>query len=300
MKHLVAKIHPADNVLVALTDLPIGTPVTWDGVTVTTTEKIPAKHKLALHDFAVGDEITMYGVLVGKMSAPVVTGGLLTTGNLKHATNSYQEGQHPQGWAQPNVSQFEGRTFMGYHRPDGRVGTANYWLVIPLVFCENRNIQVLEEALVNDLGYARRKSYQPQTQALIELMQAGKSVEDILATDLQSAEVDYQKPKLFPNVDGIRFLNHEGGCGGTRQDAQALCGLLAGYITHPNVAGATVLSLGCQNAQATMLQDEIKLRDPNFSKPLFILDQQTLGTEETLVSTALRQTFAGLMQANQQ
>ncbi|TVT39434.1 altronate dehydratase [Hymenobacter setariae] len=300
MKHLVAKIHPADNVLVALTDLPIGTPVTWDGVTVTTTEKIPAKHKLALHDFAVGDEITMYGVLVGKMSAPVATGGLLTTGNLKHATNSYQEGQHSQSWAQPNVSQFEGRTFMGYHRPDGRVGTANYWLVIPLVFCENRNIQVLEEALVNDLGYARRKSYQPQTQALIELMQAGKSVEEILATDLHSAEVDYQKPKLFPNVDGIRFLNHEGGCGGTRQDAQALCGLLAGYITHPNVAGATVLSLGCQNAQATMLQDEIKLRDPNFSKPLFILDQQTLGTEETLVSTALRQTFAGLMQANQQ
>jgi altronate hydrolase len=300
MKHLVAKIHPADNVLVALTDLPIGTPVTWDGVTVTTTEKIPAKHKLALHDFAVGDEITMYGVLVGKMSAPVATGGLLTTGNLKHATNSYQEGQHTHSWAQPNVSQFEGRTFMGYHRPDGRVGTANYWLVIPLVFCENRNIQVLEEALVNDLGYARRKSYQPQTQALIELMQAGKTVEDILATDLQSAEVDYQKPKLFPNVDGIRFLNHEGGCGGTRQDAQALCGLLAGYITHPNVAGATVLSLGCQNAQATMLQDEIKLRDPNFSKPLFILDQQTLGTEETLVSTALRQTFAGLMQANQQ
>jgi altronate hydrolase len=300
MKHLVAKIHPADNVLVALTDLPIGTPVTWDGETVTTTEKIPAKHKLALHDFGIGDEITMYGVLVGKMAAPVAKGGLLTTGNLKHATNSYQEGQHPHSWAQPDVAKYEGRTFMGYHRPDGRVGTANYWLVIPLVFCENRNIQVLEEALVNDLGYARRKSYQPQTQALIELMQAGKSVEEILATDLHSAETDYQKPKLFPNVDGIRFLNHEGGCGGTRQDAQSLCGLLAGYITHPNVAGATVLSLGCQNAQATMLQDEIAKRDPNFSKPLFILDQQTMGTEETLVSTALRQTFAGLMQANQQ
>jgi altronate hydrolase len=300
MKHLVAKIHPADNVLVALTDLPIGTPVTWDGVTVTTTEKIPAKHKLAMHAFVPGDEVTMYGVLVGKIATPINQGGLLTTANIKHATNSYQEGQHLHSWAQPDVSKWQERTFMGYHRPDGRVGTSNYWLVIPLVFCENRNIQVLEEALVNDLGYARRKSYQPQTQALIELMQAGKSVEDILATDLQSAEVDYQKPKLFPNIDGIRFLNHEGGCGGTRQDAQALCGLLAGYITHPNVAGATVLSLGCQNAQATMLQDEIRLRDPNFSKPLFILDQQTMGTEETLVSTALRQTFAGLMQANQQ
>jgi altronate hydrolase len=300
MKHLVAKIHPADNVLVALTDLPIGTPVTWDGVTVTTTEKIPAKHKLALQPLAPGDEVTMYGVLVGKMAAPVGQGGLLTTANIKHATDSYQEGQHQHSWAQPDVTKFAGRTFMGYHRPDGRVGTANYWLVIPLVFCENRNIQVLEEALVNDLGYARRKSYQPQTQALVELMKAGKSVEEILATDLHSAEVEYQKPKLFPNVDGIRFLQHEGGCGGIRQDAQTLCGLLAGYITHPNVAGATVLSLGCQNAQATMLQDEIAKRDPHFSKPLFILDQQTIGTEEALVSTALRQTFAGLMQANQQ
>ncbi|MDO7886672.1 UxaA family hydrolase [Hymenobacter cheonanensis] len=300
MKHLVAKIHPADNVLVALTDLPIGTPVTWDGVTVTTTEKIPAKHKLALQPLAPGAEVTMYGVLVGKMAAPVAQGGLLTTANIKHATDSYQEGQHPHSWAQPDVTKFAGRTFRGYHRPDGRVGTANYWLVIPLVFCENRNIQVLEEALVNDLGYARRKSYQPQTQALVELMKAGKSVEEILATDLHSAEVDYQKPRLFPNVDGIRFLQHEGGCGGIRQDAQTLCGLLAGYITHPNVAGATVLSLGCQNAQASMLQEEIAKRDPNFSKPLFILDQQTIGTEEALVSMALRQTFAGLMQANQQ
>jgi altronate hydrolase len=300
MKHLVAKIHPADNVLVALTDLPIGTPVTWDGVTVTTTEKIPAKHKLAMQPLAPGDEVTMYGVLVGKMAAPVGQGGLLTTANIKHATDSYQEGQHPHSWAQPDVSKYQERTFLGYHRPDGRVGTANYWLVIPLVFCENRNIQVLEEALVNDLGYARRKSYQPQTQALLELMQAGKSVEEILATDLHSAELSQPKAKPFPNVDGIRFLSHEGGCGGIRQDAQTLCGLLAGYITHPNVAGATVLSLGCQNAQASMLQDEIAKRDPNFSKPLFILDQQTIGTEEALVSTALRQTFAGLMQANQQ
>ena len=68
--------------------------------------------------------------------------------------------------------------------------------------------------------------------------------------------------RVFPNVDGIRFLTHQGGCGGTRQDAQALCGLLAGYIHHPNVAGATVLSLGCQHSQASMLMDELRARDP--------------------------------------
>jgi len=300
MKHLVAKIHPADNVLVALTDLPAGTPVTWDGTTVTTTEAIPAKHKLALQPLAPGSPVTMYGVLVGKAASVIGVGGRLTTANLHHATDAYAEaGQRP-AWQAPDVSRWQDRTFLGYHRADGKVGTANYWLVIPMVFCENRNIQVLEDALVKDLGYARQKSYQPQTQELIALLQAGKSVEEILSVDLQAAESSRQKTRLFPNVDGIRFLTHEGGCGGIRQDAQSLCGLLAGYITHPNVAGATILSLGCQNAQVTMLQDEINKRSPQFSKPLYVMDQQQMGTEETMISAALRQTFAGLMLANQQ
>jgi altronate hydrolase len=42
---------------------------------------------------------------------------------------------------------------MGYHRSDGRVGTANYWLFIPTVFCENRNLDVIREAMQNELGY---------------------------------------------------------------------------------------------------------------------------------------------------
>ncbi|MBT2558771.1 altronate dehydratase [Hymenobacter sp. ISL-91] len=304
MKHLVARIHPDDNVLVALQELPIGTPVTSNGTTVTTTERIPAKHKLALQALAPGDAVHMYGVLVGRANSAIGAGGLLTTANIHHATDSYDEqppAQARAAWAAPDVSARQGRTFQGYHRPDGRVGTANYWLVIPLVFCENRNIAVLEEALMSELGYGRRQSYQPQTRELIALLRAGKSVEEILAADLHPAGEAHQPPRLFANVDGIRFLQHEGGCGGIRQDAQTLCGLLAGYITHPNVAGATVLSLGCQNAQISMLQAEIDLRAPNgLGKPLYLLEQQQLGTEEALISAALRQTFAGLMLANEQ
>ena len=90
--------------------------------------------------------------------------------------------------------------------------------------------------------------------------------------------------RVFPNLDGIRFLTHQGGCGGTRQDAQALCGLLAGYIHHPNVAGATVLSLGCQNAQASMLMDELRARDPELRKPVLMFDQQSAGREAVLMS----------------
>ena len=104
--------------------------------------------------------------------------------------------------------------------------------------------------------------------------------------------------RVFPNIDGIRFLTHEGGCGGTRQDAQALCGLLAGYIHHPNVAGATVLSLGCQNAQSTMLLDELRARDPEMRKPVLIYDQQRSGRETALMTGALDSTFDALVEAN--
>ncbi|MEZ0484357.1 UxaA family hydrolase [Fibrella aquatica] len=299
MKRNVLKIHPDDSVLVALADLEPGDQVANGEKYLPVTEAIPAKHKLTINALATGDPITMYGVLVGKAKQPIQAGGRLTTFNVQHATDSYDLSAETATWMPPATDRWKEQTFMGYHRSDGRVGTANYWLVIPLVFCENRNIQVLKEALVTDLGYGQQRTWQQQTHELMALVQAGRTVEEVLQADLTTMEqASGTKQRLFPNVDGVKFLSHEGGCGGTRQDAQALCGLLAGYITHPNVAGATVLSLGCQNAQVAMLQEEIQKRNPHFDKPLFMLEQQTIGTEEALLRQALRQTFAGLMQAN--
>ena len=296
----VLKVHPADNVLVALIPLPKGEKVVYQGEEYTIQEIVKAKHKFATTDLAAGDPITMYGVLVGKAQEPIKKGGLISTSNVKHAANDFTVGERHTNWVIPDVTAFAGRTFKGYHRADGSVGTANYWVVIPMVFCENRNLDVLQQALVTDLGYGRNKSYQLQSKQLIELYKAGKSVEQILETDLKADYEKHLSERLFPNLDGIKFLNHDGGCGGTRQDAQALCGLLAGYITHPNVAGATVLSLGCQNAQVSMLEEEIKKRAPQFSKPLYILEQQKVGKESDLLSEAIKQTFAGCVLANKQ
>jgi len=298
MKNTILQIHPADNAIVALTDLAKGDTLRLNGHTWTLSDDVPAKHKFAAHALAPGDEVRMYGVLVGKAQHPVPAGGLLTTQNLKHAVNAYalHEDSKP-AWQAPDVSNWESRTFLGYPRPDGSVGTANYWVVVPLVFCENRNTDVLREALVHDLGYDKKRTYRTQTQQLIQLYQSGKSVAEILDADLQT-QISLAAPRLFPNVDGVKFLTHEGGCGGTRQDAQALCGLLAGYIAHPNVAGATVLSLGCQHAQVAMLQEEIQRRDTDFRKPLIVLEQQKIGTETDLIGEALKRTFAGLVEAN--
>ena len=295
----VLKVHPNDNVLVALTNLTKGETISYGDQSYILQDNISAKHKFTTVDLKVGDNITMYGVLVGKANAPIPAGGLIATTNVKHAVNEFQTRERKLNWKAPDVSKYRDKTFLGYHRDDGSVGTANYWIVIPMVFCENRNLEVLKEALVNDLGYGRNKSYKKQAQQLIELYRAGKKVEEILDADMQLGTAVAASDRLFPNVDGIKFLEHAGGCGGTRQDAQALCGLLAGYITHPNVAGATVLSLGCQNAQVNMLEEEIHKRDKGFSKPLFILEQQKVGKESDLLAQAIKQTFAGLMIANQ-
>jgi len=294
----IIQVHPDDNVLVALQDLAEGETVFWKEQSYTLKEPIPAKHKFTTQNIAGGAAITMYGVLVGKAKQDLPVGVRISTENITHASGSYTLHERRIGWHIPDTTKWQQKTFNGYHRSDGSVGTANYWLVIPLVFCENRNIEVIREALLEELGYARAKKYNQFTQHLAKLYQSGADVSAILQTDYVEAESANNTSPLFPNIDGIKFLTHDGGCGGIRQDAQTLCGLLAGYITHPNVAGATILSLGCQNAQVAMLQEEINKRDAHFTKPLFILEQQKLGTETKLVSTAIKQTFAGLVEAN--
>jgi altronate hydrolase len=298
MNHKVTKVHPGDNVLVALTNLEEGDAVSYNGEDYTIIGRVPAKHKFVTADLQPGDDLLMYGVLVGKAQTFIPRGSVITTANVKHAAKGFEVGERKLDWPKPDVSEFRNKTFLGYPRPDGKVGTANYWLVIPMVFCENRNLEVLREALVNELGYGRNQNKKVEVSKLIDFYKSGKNIDEILKADVSVETEEVKKQRIFHNVDGIKFLTHEGGCGGTRQDAQALCGLLAGYITHSNVAGATVLSLGCQNAQVEILQQEIKKRDRNFSKPLYILEQQKIGKETDLISQAIRQTFAGLIYAN--
>ncbi|MEM7656432.1 MAG: altronate dehydratase family protein [Bacteroidota bacterium] len=299
MAHSVLKVHPADNVIVALRDLPGGSQVEFDGETYELPGKVPGKHKFATQDFAVGDEIHMYGVLVGKAVQAIPRGGLLSTKNVRHSVSDYALGERKLDWAAPDVSKWAKTTFMGYPRSDGRVGTANHWLVIPLVFCENRNVKVMEEILMAELGYAKRTSYDLDVKTLMRLHESGANESALLGADISRSATSVKENRFFPNVDGIKFLTHQGGCGGTRQDSETLCRLLAGYITHPNVAGATVLSLGCQNAQIRDLQAAIERIAPAFDKPLYLFEQQQSRSEPELIADAIKQTFVGLTIANQ-
>jgi len=301
MKESILVIHPADNVAVALKDLRGGETVFSNGHQYLLREDIPAKHKFTLTDLRPEEEVIMYGVLVGRAVEEIRKGGLITTKNIKHASGKYGLHERQTSWHRPPIDRWKGKTFMGYHRNDGSVGTANHWLVIPMVFCENKNVEVLKEAFEKALGYQPRQSpYQTMIDQLILMQQQGETEEKMLELKNGAMQEVASGSKIFPNIDGIKFLTHTLGCGGTRQDARALCGLLAGYITHSNVAGATVLSLGCQNAQVSILKEEIAKRDADFSKPLIILEQQQLGNEDDLLQEAVRKTFTGLVAANRQ
>ena len=301
VKKVFLQIHPKDNVLVALVDLEKGFTIDWNGYSFVLKDDVSAKHKFTVSNLDKNAEVYMYGVLVGKVNQALEIGTLLTVDNLRHAAGDFELGNRKLEWHKPDVSGFVNRRFKGYHRSNGSVGTANHWLVIPLVFCENRNVLTLKEALEEKLGYRLdSKDYSFEVEELIARYKSGASVDELLSVDFSATPLNTSQKRLFPNVDGVKFLNHDMGCGGTRMDSDALCGLLAGYITHPNVAGATVLSLGCQHAQVSILRNEIAKRDPNFDKPLFVFEQQLEGTEQGLMEKAIKSTFAGLVQANQQ
>jgi len=291
----VLKVHVKDNVIVALQPFKIGDRLLFEGNEILIQEDIDPKHKIFLNDMHSGDEITMYGVLVGKAQYFIPAGSLMTTANTKHAASPYFYRPNHYQWQPPDVSKFKDRTFNGYHRSDGRVGTANYWLFIPTVFCENRNLDVIKEALHNELGYAVTDKYKRFTKTLV---QAFKDGEDIKSVSLVPDGKNSHRDRPFKNVDGIKFLNHQGGCGGIRQDAAVLSKLLAAYAAHPNVGGVTVLSLGCQNLQVADFKQDLKTLYPEFDKPLYIYEQQQSQSEEQLISEAIQKTFEGLIEIN--
>ncbi|RZJ81433.1 MAG: altronate dehydratase [Flavobacterium sp.] len=293
MNTRVLKIDNRDNVLVALTDLAQDSSIEFQQKSYLVLEDIPAKHKFFINDMNAGDEVFMYGVLVGKVQFALKAGTRMSVENTKHAADPYFYREVTYKWQAPDVSKFENLNFLGYHRADGTVGTANYWLFIPTVFCENRNLDMIKNALHKELGYAKDDKYKNYTH---DLLKAYKNGEDLSLIDLSTSNAI--EKRTFENVDGIKFLNHTGGCGGTRQDSETLSKLLAAYACHPNVAGITVLSLGCEHLQLKKFREDLLLREPNFDKPMVLLAQQESYSEEELIKKAIRDTFLGLVEMN--
>ncbi len=83
------KIHPNDNVFVALSNLNMDDEIICGEEKIKLVNDIPAKHKFAAKDFQKDDDIIMYGILVGKAVSPIPKGGLLSTRNVRHKASNY-------------------------------------------------------------------------------------------------------------------------------------------------------------------------------------------------------------------
>ena len=293
------QINDDDNLLVALQNLKKGTEIIHNGNRIILQDDIDAKHKFTTEAIPMNGEAIMYGVLVGIAKQAIPKGGLVHTFNLHHASQEFKGKIKDYHWSPPNVDKWKQLTFKGFHRADGQVGTQNFWLVIPLVFCENRNIELLKNAFINGLGFQKNDPFTEQVIILKNQIQNGEELK-LPEFDKSKKTTLVHKSDLFKNIDGIKFLTHESGCGENKDESDNLCSLLAGYCLNPNVGGITILSLGCQNSQISLFQQKLNEKDPNFSKPLYIFEQQQdegSGVEQML-SEVIHKTFEGLIEIN--
>ncbi|MEN8248114.1 MAG: altronate dehydratase family protein [Bacteroidota bacterium] len=287
MNHKAITIHENDNVAVALSDLAAGDTVSVNEIPVTLKTAVSAKHKFTLKELRKDEEVIMYGVVVGKTTCDIKKGEVIATTNVQHSTAKVSGKKGDVNWTKPDVSKWKGRQFMGFKRNEGQVGTQNIWLFFPLVFCENKNIETLKETFEKELGYAQPTEYQQLLRSVLQ---------DELA---DNSEIEAKNTSPLNNIE-LKFITHNGGCGSTRQDAEELSRLLAGYLNNPNVAGATVLSLGCQNLEVELFRKSVKAINPDFNKPLLIYDQQELGTKETMLNQAILESMYAILLADKQ
>jgi altronate hydrolase len=215
----VIRLHPDDSVLIARVMLLPGVEVV-EGVT--TVDRIPAGHKVAIKPIAIGEPIRRYGQIIGFATTPIVPGQHIHTHNcgMGDFARDYAYGVD----AQPTPNFDLPATFEGIRRADGRVATRNYIGILTSVNCSAH-----VAGLVADVF--KKNPF---------------SGHDPLAD--------------FPNVDGVVALTHKTGCGMTQDEPLALLRrTLGGYARHANFAAVVVLGLGCEINQIGGLMQEQKL-----------------------------------------
>ncbi|HWA73741.1 MAG TPA: altronate dehydratase family protein [Polyangiaceae bacterium] len=195
-------IHGDDSVAVATTELEPGSSVEVDGQAITVVSAVPAGHKVARRAHGAGEPVIKYGWPIGRASVAIAPGEHVHVHNL-HTTLSGEASITFLPSAPRSAAPFS-RTFSGFRRTDGRVGTRNELWIIPTVGCVARTAEALATRFRAELA-------------------------------------------RFPNVDGVQAFSHAFGCSQLGDDLANTQKILAGLATHPNVGGALVLGLGCEN-----------------------------------------------------
>ncbi len=136
------KIHPVDAVAIAVEDLKAGQTVTAGGTEVTLINDIPAGHKFALRDIPQGENIIKYAYPIGRAKADIKPGEHVHTHNTKSNLSDIKEYTYAPEFK--DITPEKPKTFMGYKRPDGKVGVRNEVWIVPTVGCVNSIVREIE------------------------------------------------------------------------------------------------------------------------------------------------------------
>ncbi len=144
LRDCVLILHPSDHVAVARETLPAGLALELaDGSELRLPQEVPAGHKIALTMLEPRDAVRKYGQVIGRATTRIAPGDWVHTHNLG-AGGLALEYEFGTELREPPPSPQAGRTFMGYARPDGRVGTRN---TVALVSSVNCSAEVVREAV---------------------------------------------------------------------------------------------------------------------------------------------------------
>ena len=217
------RLHAADNVVVAGRALSIGTVL--EGENITCRNEIASGHKIAAAAITKGELVRKYNQVIGVTSAPIAPGEHVHTHNCVMASfeRDYAFGTE----ARPTefVPAAERATFMGFARPDGRVGTRNYVAVMTTVNCSATVARMIAKAFDGDA------------------LRAFPNIDGVVA---------------FTHGTGC-------GMGTTGEGFDQLQRIMWGYMRQPNIGGVLIVGLGCEANQIRFLLDMYGLKEgPTF------------------------------------
>ncbi|MBD5457942.1 MAG: altronate dehydratase [Lachnospiraceae bacterium] len=215
------KIHENDNVIVAIKEIAAGESVNVGDAQVTAKETIPAGHKMALCDIAEDGDVVKYGFRIGNAKESIAAGAWIHTHNVKTALGDLLEYSYEPTPVKEETT--DDATFMGYQRPDGKVGVRNEVWIIPTVGCVNNVATALAKAANSRLkgsveeviafphpyGCSQMGDDQEHTRAILADLINHPNAGGVLVLGLgcENSNIEVLKPYIGEvNPDRVKFL----------------------------------------------------------------------------------------------
>jgi altronate hydrolase len=241
MSARLLRVHPLDNVAVALQPIAAGDPLEFEGAQLRVCADVPAGHKVALQSMSAGALIVKYGFPIGELTKPVQPGEWVHEHNLRTRLAGHVDYRYTPA-APALTPAISHASFNGYLRANGRVGTRNEIWILNTVGCVNHAAERIAK----------------------------------LSADRLASRIN---ERFAGRMDGVHAFSHPYGCSQLGDDLENTQAVLAGMLRHPNAGGILVLGLGCESNQMQLLLEHAG--DVDQSRLRFFNTQDVVDEVET-------------------